>query len=39
MLQWTPSADIIADGLTKALTRQKHEIFIRHLNLTKLPAS
>ena len=28
---------MVADGLTKPLPRQKHEAFIRQLNLTKPP--
>jgi len=31
-----PTADIIADGLTKSLSRQKHETFIHQLNLVNI---
>jgi hypothetical protein len=36
-LQWSPSAETLADGLTKALPKQKHQLFLQHLNLIKLP--
>ena len=32
-INWIPTADMPADGLTKALPRQRHEIFIRQLGL------
>jgi len=32
-INWIPSAQMPADGLTKALPRQKHEVFIRQLGL------
>jgi hypothetical protein len=32
-LQWIPTADMPADGLTKALPKQKHLNFIKQLNL------
>jgi hypothetical protein len=35
-VQWTPSAKIVADGLTKALPRQRHELFIKQLNLVSI---
>lgn len=35
-LQWTASARIVADGLTKALPRQRHELFVRQLNLVEI---
>jgi hypothetical protein len=28
-IEWVPTAEMPADGLTKALPRQKHEIFIK----------
>lgn len=33
VIKWVPTTDMTADGLTKALSRQKHESFIRQLNL------
>jgi hypothetical protein len=33
---WTPSAKIVADGLTKALPFQRHEIFVQQLNLVDI---
>jgi hypothetical protein len=33
-IEWIPTAKMTADGMTKALPRQKHEDFIRMLNLT-----
>ena len=35
-IEWVPSADMPADGLTKALPRQKHERFITQLNLVDI---
>ena len=35
-IKWVPAADMPADGLTKALPRQKHETFIQQLNLVKI---
>jgi hypothetical protein len=32
-IEWIASEHMIADGLTKALSRQKHELFIQQLNL------
>jgi hypothetical protein len=32
-LQWTPSADTLADGLTKVLPPQRHQEFVKLLNL------
>ena len=37
-LQWVPTADMPADGLTKALLRQKNEEFVRQLNLVNISA-
>ncbi|EKG09075.1 Reverse transcriptase RNA-dependent DNA polymerase, partial [Macrophomina phaseolina MS6] len=34
--RWTPTADMIADGLTKALPKQKHQAFVNQLGLTPL---
>lgn len=33
-LEYLPTADMPADGLTKALNRQQFEIFVKMLNLT-----
>ena len=33
-IHWIKTADMIADGLTKALPNQKHENFIRQIGLT-----
>ena len=33
LFQWTPTRDMIADGLTKALPRQRHEEFIKLIRL------
>jgi hypothetical protein len=33
-IEWIPTAKMTADGMTKALPRQKHEEFIQMLNLT-----
>jgi Reverse transcriptase (RNA-dependent DNA polymerase) len=35
-LQWLPTADMPADGLTKQLPSQKHATFIEQLNLVKI---
>jgi hypothetical protein len=35
-IQWIPTADMPADGFTKALTRQRHDIFIKSLNLINI---
>ena len=35
-IKWVPTADITADGLTKALPRQKHKTFIQQLNLVNI---
>jgi hypothetical protein len=32
-VRWVPTAQMVADGLTKCLTRQKHENFIRLLRM------
>jgi len=32
-LNWTPTAAMVADGLTKALPPQKHKSFIKQLAL------
>jgi hypothetical protein len=36
-VEWISTNDLIADGLTKPLARQKHERFIRLLGLVSLP--
>ena len=35
-IKWVPTADMTADGLTKALPRQKHETFVQQLNLVDI---
>jgi len=35
-INWIPTAKMPADGLTKALPRQKHETFIRLLGLVDI---
>ena len=35
-LQWVPTTDMLADGLTKALPCQKHKAFICQLNLVDI---
>ena len=35
-VDWTPTSSMAADGLTKALLRQKHEAFIEQLNLVDI---
>jgi hypothetical protein len=35
-VNWIPTAEMPADGLTKALPRQKHEIFVRQLGLVDI---
>jgi hypothetical protein len=35
-IKWLPTKDMPADGLTKALPRQRHEQFIKQLNLTDI---
>jgi hypothetical protein len=35
-IEWMPTAEMLADGLTKALSRQKHEIFIKQLGLVDI---
>jgi hypothetical protein len=37
-VEYTPSADMIADGLTKALNYPLHKKFISQLGLVELPA-
>jgi len=32
-IEWIPTAEMPADGLTKALPRQRHEIFVKQLGL------
>jgi hypothetical protein len=32
-VEWFPTAEIPADGLTKSLVRQKHAEFVRQLGL------
>src|SRR5436190_3248149 len=36
IINWVPTGDMPADGLTKALSRQKHESFIRQLGLVDI---
>jgi hypothetical protein len=35
-LRWLATAEMPADGLTKALTAQKHATFVRQLNLVDI---
>ena len=35
-LKWVPTAEMPADGLTKALPTQKHATFIAQLNLVDI---
>jgi hypothetical protein len=35
-VEWLPTAQMPADGLTKALTRQKHDAFVKHLGLVDI---
>lgn len=35
-LQWTPSAEMVADGLTKPLPPQRFKLFVQQLNLTSI---
>ena len=32
-MEWVPTTEIVADGFTKILPGQRHEEFIRQLNL------
>ena len=34
-IQWTPTTEMIADGMTKSLIRQGHDHFIKQLRITK----
>lgn len=36
-IEWVKSSDLPADGLTKALSRQKHEIFVKQIGMEFLP--
>ena len=35
-IEWIPTAEMPADGLTKALPRQKHDVFIKQLGLVDI---
>jgi hypothetical protein len=35
-IEWMPTAEMPADGFTKQLLRQKHEEFVRQLNLVDI---
>ena len=35
-VNWLPTDDMPADGLMKALPRQKHEVFVRQLGLVDI---
>ena len=35
-VRWVATTNMVADGLTKALSRQKHESFIRLLRLVDI---
>ena len=34
-IQWTPTTEMIADGMTKSLEKQRHDHFIKQLGITK----
>lgn len=36
MVRWVPTASMVADGLTKMLSRQKHESFLRMLRMVDI---
>jgi hypothetical protein len=36
LIEWIPTSEMPADGLTKALNRQKHQIFIQQLGLVDI---
>ena len=38
ILEYQPTATLVTDGFTKELPRQKHEKFIRQLNMVDLPS-
>jgi hypothetical protein len=35
-IQWIPTSDMPADGFTKALPRQRHDNFVKSLNLVDI---
>jgi hypothetical protein len=35
-IQWISTNDMVADGLTKALTAQRHALFVKQLNLVDI---
>jgi len=35
-IEWTPTDDMIADGMTKALVGQRHDRFVEQLGIVKL---
>ncbi|KAJ5314873.1 hypothetical protein N7476_005180 [Penicillium atrosanguineum] len=35
-IRWTPTASIVADRLTKVLSRQKYDNFVRLLNIVDI---
>ena len=35
-LKWTPSAQMLADGFTKALPTQRHRLFVKNLRMIDL---
>ena len=35
-VEWVPTGQMPADGFTKALSKQKHDVFVRQLNLVDL---
>jgi hypothetical protein len=37
-IEWVKSAEMIADGLTKRLSAEKHATFVRQLGMEILPA-
>jgi len=38
LFEWKPTRDMIADGLTKALPRQRHEMFMKMISLEDISA-
>ena len=36
MVRWVATASMVADGLTKMLSRQKHESFLRMLRMVDI---
>ena len=34
-IQWTPTTEMIADGMTKSLVGERHDRFVEQLGITK----